>query len=79
MVKLNTTNQMVREFSKVLGPMERASLSHAADELRYRRSQKARDDMAADVARRNALTIKQGHSLKCGILKCHPSCPSVRA
>ena len=57
--------------------MEKAALDHAAAELRYRRSQKARDDLAADKARRNALTKSQGHSLKCGILKCHPECPSL--
>lgn len=78
MRKQPTTNQLVREFAKVLGPMETAALAHAADELRYRRSQKARDDLAADIARRDSLTIKQGHSLKCGILKCHPECPSLK-
>jgi hypothetical protein len=54
--------------------MEQAALAHAAAELRYQGSQKARDDLAADIARRNRLTISQGHSLKCGILKCHPEC-----
>jgi len=78
MSKRMTTNQLVREFSKVIGPMEQAALNHATDELRYQRSQKARDDLAADIARRDTLTIKQGHSPKCGILKCHPECPSLR-
>lgn len=54
--------------------MEQAALEHAAAELRYQGSQKARDDLAADIARRNRITIAQGHSLKCGILKCHPEC-----
>jgi hypothetical protein len=76
--KQPTTNQLVREFAKVLGPMEQASLAHAADELRYRRSGQAAKDLAADIARRDALTKAQGHSLKCGILKCHPECPSLR-
>lgn len=58
--------------------MEQAALGHAADELRYQRSQKARDDLAADIARRDRLTLAQGHSLKCGILKCHPECPRLR-
>lgn len=58
--------------------MEQAALNHAADELRYQRSQKARNDLAADTARRNRLTITQGHSLKCGIMKCHPECKRVK-
>jgi hypothetical protein len=75
--KLNTTNQLVREFARVLSApqtMEQTALNHAADELHYQRSQKARNDLATDIARRDRLTIKQGHSLKCGILKCHPEC-----
>jgi hypothetical protein len=55
--------------------MEKASLEHVAAELRYQRSTKARNDLAADIARRNRITIAQGHSLKCGILECHPECP----
>jgi hypothetical protein len=59
--------------------MEKACLGHAATELRYQRSQKARDDLAADIARRNRLMISQGHSLKCGIMKCHPECKKEQA
>ena len=61
-----------------MNQMEQASLNHAAAELRYQRSQKARNDLAADIARSNRLTITQGHSLKCGILKCHPECKQVK-
>jgi hypothetical protein len=56
--------------------MEQAALAHAADELRYQGSQKARNDLAADIARRDR--INQGHSLKCGIMKCHPECRRVK-
>jgi hypothetical protein len=58
--------------------MEQAALAHAADELRYQGSQKARNDLAADIARRDRITINQGHSLKCGIMKCHPECRRVK-
>ena len=57
-----------------MNQMERAALKHVAVELRYQNSQKARNDLAADIARRNRLTVSQGHSLKCGIMKCHPEC-----
>jgi hypothetical protein len=57
-----------------MNKMEQSALTHAIAELRYQKSQKARNDLAADIARRNRLTISQGHSLKCGILKCHPEC-----
>lgn len=57
-----------------MNQMEQAALNHATEYLRYSATQKAKDDLAADIARRNRLTIKQGHSLKCGILKCHPEC-----
>jgi hypothetical protein len=58
--------------------MEQAALAHAAAEIRYQKSQKSRDDLAADIARRNRLTIAQGHSLKCGILRCHPECRGAK-
>lgn len=58
--------------------MEQAALAHAAEELRYQSSQKAKDDLAADIARRTRLTISQGHSTKCGILKCHPECKRAK-
>lgn len=61
-----------------MNQMEKASLKHVAAELRYQSSQKARNDLATDIARRNSLTIAQGHSLKCGILKCHPECGKVK-
>jgi hypothetical protein len=64
--------------SKQMNQMERTALNHAAEWLRYQKSQKARDDLAADITRRNRLTINQGHSLKCGILKCHPECRRVK-
>jgi hypothetical protein len=31
-----------------------------------------------DRQRRDALTISQGHSLKCGLLKCHPECSKLK-
>jgi hypothetical protein len=62
--------------SDQMNQMEKASLNHATEWLRYQKSPKARNDLAADIARRNRLTISQGHSLKCGILKCHPECPT---
>lgn len=61
-----------------MNQMEKSSLSHATEWLRYQKSQKARDDLAADIARRNRLTIAQGHSTKCGVLKCHPECRRVK-
>lgn len=57
-----------------MNQMEKASLNHAAEWLRYQKSPKAKDDLAADITRRTRLTIAQGHSTKCGILKCHPEC-----
>jgi hypothetical protein len=57
-----------------MNQMEQAALAHATDWLRYQKTQKARDDLAADIARRTRLTIAQGHSTKCGILNCHPEC-----
>jgi hypothetical protein len=58
--------------------MEKAALSHAAEWLRYSRSPQAKLDFQVDVRRREALTRKQGHIPQCGILKCHPDCPSLR-
>jgi len=64
--------------SKQMRQMEKSSLEHAAAELLYQGSQKARNDFAADTSRRNHLTIAQGHSLKCGIMKCHPECQRAK-
>ena len=46
----------------------------AREEQRYQGTAQAARDLAADKARRDALTLKQGHSLKCGLLRCHPEC-----
>jgi hypothetical protein len=54
--------------------MEAMALEHAMDQIRYDRSQRSVDDMRADIARRNKITIQQGHLLTCGILKCDPKC-----
>jgi hypothetical protein len=59
--------------------LEQAALDHAAAELRYQRSTQARIDLAADITRRNKLTIAQGHSPKCGLLRCHPDCKKGNA
>jgi hypothetical protein len=60
-----------------LTPLERAALEHAAEWLRYSRSPQARRDLEADKARRAALTIKSGHLLTCGLLRCAPGCPRL--
>lgn len=57
--------------------MEKAALNHAAEWLRYSRSPQAKRDLAADIARREALSRKQGHLPSCGLLKCRPECPSL--
>ena len=54
--------------------MEKAALQHVREELRYRQSAQALNDLAADIAKRAKLDRAQGHSPKCGILKCHPDC-----
>jgi len=53
---------------------ERYLLTLALEERRYQASARGKRDLEADKARRDALTIKQGHSLKCGLLRCHPEC-----
>lgn len=58
--------------------IEKSSLRHAKDWLDYQRSPQAKADLAADKAKRDELTLKQGHSLKCGLLKCHPECPTQK-
>jgi len=58
--------------------MEQAALDHVRAELRYQRSSRARNDLAADIARRARIDRMQGHSPKCGILKCHPDCKAER-
>lgn len=58
--------------------LEKAALNHAAEEIRYQRSPQAKIDAAFDRKRRIQADKKAGHSPACGIMKCHPSCPSLR-
>jgi len=58
--------------------LEAAALRHAAEWLRYSRSPQARLDAAADAARRAQADKAAGHSPRCGLLRCHPDCPSLR-
>lgn len=58
--------------------MEKASLDHAAEWLRYERSIQSRNDLLVDKQRRERLDLKLGHSPKCGILKCHPECTRTK-
>ena len=50
----------------------------AQDALRWLHSPEYEVELRADIARREALTLAQGHSLKCGIMNCHPECRRPR-
>ena len=58
--------------------MEKASLHHVAEWMRYSKSPQYLRDLKADIAQREAIDRKAGHSPKCGLLKCHPSCGTLR-
>ena len=57
-----------------MNKMEQTALRHATEWLEYQKSPQAAIDLKREMAERESLTIRQGHSLKCGILKCHPEC-----
>jgi hypothetical protein len=61
-----------------MNELEISCLQHVAAELRYQKSIKARDDLAADMTRRAKLDRTLGHSPKCGIMKCAPDCPRLK-
>lgn len=64
-------------MSHEMTPMEQASLKHAKEWLVYAQSKQSALDLERDKARRAQLDRAQGHSPKCGILKCHHSCPKL--
>lgn len=60
-----------------MNQMERQSLKHAADWLRYSKSPEYKMDASIDKERRAASDKKSGHSPACSLTKCHPNCPSA--
>lgn len=60
--------------SKHFATMERAAQNHAAEWLRYAGSKQYAIDLANEKVSRAALDVAAGHSPKCGLTKCHPSC-----
>jgi hypothetical protein len=46
----------------------------AMEYLRYSKTQQSVTDRLMDQARRIRCDIANGHSPKCGLLECHPSC-----
>lgn len=57
-----------------LSPIERSSLNHAREWLRYQRSAQAQQDLIADKKRREAADKAAGHLPQCGLLKCVAGC-----
>jgi hypothetical protein len=57
--------------------LEKDSLKHAAEWLRYSRSPQALLDAEQDRLRRIEGDKKAGHSPLCSLTKCHPSCGRV--
>lgn len=55
--------------------LEVSSVNHAAEEVRYQRTAKARVDAAQDKARRASADRAAGHSTECGLLRCAANCP----
>jgi hypothetical protein len=58
--------------------LEAAALRHAAAQLRYQRSAQAKRDREADATRRAQADRAAGHLPACGLLRCCPSCPTLR-
>lgn len=48
-----------------------------AEEARYSRSQRSALDNLIDKQRRVQADISNGHSPRCGLLRCHPTCPRL--
>ena len=57
-----------------MNKMERAAIEHLREYFDMQRSGEWAQLEKADRNKREAYTLKLGHSLKCGILNCHPEC-----
>lgn len=55
--------------------LERSSLRHALEQLRYERTPAARADRIADRIRRAAADRSVGHLPTCTLTRCSPDCP----
>ena len=63
-----------REGTQTMTSMEKSSLKHAADWLRYQRSPQYKADLNLDRQQRAIADAKAGHSASCSLTSCHPSC-----
>jgi hypothetical protein len=53
-------------------------MKRAAEARKWMRSPQRDKERLADIAAQRAADIKLGHSPKCGLMKCHPECPSLK-
>lgn len=60
-----------------MSPIEKTSLTHAKQWLAYAKSKQSLIDLEADKAKREQADKALGHSPRCGILKCHHTCPKM--
>jgi len=57
---------------------DRFQLQRAREAERYIRSAEYEHLVQQDIARQKELDRAAGHLPECGLLKCHPDCPTLR-
>lgn len=53
-------------------------MKRAEEARQWLKSPQREKERLADIAAQAAADVKAGHSSKCGLMKCHPECPSLK-